>query len=228
MKSNIIKAAINLGCIPCNNIFDFYKEIGRDCKDVNGAAFDYILDVFAGTVREENAAAREKKLKMTFDPDAEDYPTAAIGGGDGDVIILNRISDPEEPVVLPEPIKEYFTYDEDDECYKSGGDENRALYITVLTDGDLLKGVYMLYGEQYRALAGDGTEVMNGRKALSGIFDCLDCKFEAVAVVPKEYFGTLHMQNRLELDALVAQQTVLFGKEAEIGGVPCLIIYSQR
>ena len=69
---------------------------------------------------------------------------------------------------------------------------------------------------------------MNGRKALSGIFDCLDCKFEAVAVVPKEYFGTLHMQNRLELDALVAQQTVLFEKEAEIGGVPCLIIYSQR
>ena len=74
MKSNIIKAAINLGCIPGNNIFDFYKEIGRDCEDVNGAAFDYILDVFAGTVREENAAAREKKLKMTFDPDAEDYP----------------------------------------------------------------------------------------------------------------------------------------------------------
>ena len=165
---------------------------------------------------------------MTFDPDAEDYPTAAIGGGDGDVIILNRISDPEETVVLPEPIKEYFTYDEDDECYNSGGDENRALYITVLTDGDLLKGVYMLYGEQYRALAGDGTEVMNGRKALSGIFDCLDCKFEAVAVVPKEYFGTLHMQNRLELDALVAQQTVLFEKDVEIGGVPCLIIYSQR
>ena len=63
---------------------------------------------------------------------------------------------------------------------------------------------------------------------MSGIFDCLDCKFEAVAVVPKEYFGTLHMQNRLELDALVAQQTVLFEKEVEIGGVPCLIIYSQR
>ena len=215
MKSNIIKAAINLGCIPGTKILEFYKEIGRDCADVNEAAFDYIQDVFAGTVREEDAATRAKKLKMTFDPDAEDYPTMAVGGGDGDVIILNRI--------VP-----FFTYDEDEESYKSGGDENRALYITVVTDGDLIKGVYMLYGEQYKALAGDGTEVENGRTAISKIFDCLDCKFEAVAVIPKEYYGTLHMQNRLELEALIAQQTALFEKEVEIDGVPCLIIYSQR
>ena len=92
MKSNIIKAAINLGCIPGTKILEFYKEIGRDCADVNEAAFDYIQDVFAGTVREEDAATRAKKLKMTFDPDAEDYPTMAVGGGDGDVIILNRIA----------------------------------------------------------------------------------------------------------------------------------------
>ena len=214
MKSNIIKAAINLGCIPGTKILEFYKEIGRDCADVNEAAFDYIQDIFAGTVREEDAATRAKKLKMTFDPDAEDYPTMAVGGG--------------ETVVLPEPITPFFTYDEDEECYKSGGDENRALYITVVTDGDLIKGVYMLYGEQYKALAGDGTEVENGRTAVSKIFDCLDCKFEAIAVVPKEYYGTLHMQNRLELESLIAQQTALFEKEVEIDGVPCLIIYSQR
>ena len=84
MKSNIIKAAINLGCIPGTKILEFYKEIGRDCADVNEAAFDYIQDIFAGTVREEDAATRAKKLKMTFDPDAEDYPTMAVGGGDGD------------------------------------------------------------------------------------------------------------------------------------------------
>ena len=228
MKSNIIKAAINLGCIPGTKIFEFYKEIGRDCESVNDAAFDYIQDIFAGTVRESDAAARAKKLKMTFDPDAEDYPTMAVGGGDGDVIILNRISDPEEETVLPEPITPFFTYDEDDECYKSGGDENPALYITVVTDGDLLKGVYMLYGEQYRALVTNGTEVANCRTAISKIFGCLDCKFEAVAVIPKEYYGKLHMQNRLELESLVAQQTALFEKEVEINGVPCLIIYSQR
>jgi len=228
MKSNIIKAAINLGCIPGTKILEFYKEIGRDCADVKEAAFDYIQDIFAGTVREEDAATRAKKLKMTFDPDAEDYPTMAVGGGDGDVIILNRISDGGETVVLPEPITPFFTYDEDEECYKSGGDENRALYITVVTDGDLIKGVYMLYGEQYKALAGDGTEVENGRTAVSKVFDCLDCKFEAVAVIPKEYYGTLHMQNRLELESLIAQQTALFEKEVEIDGVPCLIIYSQR
>ena len=80
----------------------------------------------------------------------------------------------------------------------------------------------------YKALAGDGTEVENGRTAVSKIFDCLDCKFEAIAVVPKEYYGTLHMQNRLELEALIAQQTALFEKEVEIDGVPCLIIYSQK
>ena len=36
------------------------------------------------------------------------------------------------------------------------------------------------------------------------------------------------MQNRLELEALIAQQTALFEKEVEIDGVPCLIIYSQK
>ena len=46
MKSNIIKAAINLGCIPGTKILEFYKEIGRDCADVNEAAFDYIQDIF--------------------------------------------------------------------------------------------------------------------------------------------------------------------------------------
>jgi len=135
---------------------------------------------------------------------------------------VNRINDEEIKREKLEKISEY------EESYKSGGDENRALYITVVTDGDLIKGVYMLYGEQYKALAGDGTEVENGRTAISKIFDCLDCKFEAVAVIPKEYYGTLHMQNRLELEALIAQQTALFEKEVEIDGVPCLIIYSQR
>ncbi len=228
MKSNIVKALINLGCIPGTKIFDFYKEIGRDCKTVNDAVYEYIQDIFAGTVREEDINARAKKIKLTFDPDAEDYPTAAIGGGDGDVIILNKIYNKKEKIILPEPITPFFTYDEDDECYKSGGDENRALYITVLIDEDKIKGVYLIYGEQYKNLVENGTDTDNARTAISKVFDCLDCKFEAVAIIPKDYYKALNMQNRLEIEALISQQTALFRKEVEIGDVSCFIIYSQR
>lgn len=227
MKSNIVKAAINFACIPCPKVLEFYKETGR-ATDINEAVTGYVKDLFAGTVREEDKAKREKKFSQIFDPDAKDYPQMAIGGGDGDVIIFNVLSSKDEDVTYPSHIETNFEYDEDNEKYipSTDAEQNKALYINAVTDGENLKGLYMIYGELYRALAGDGETVKNVVKACEKQFESLDCKFEAFALIPKDYYETLHKQNRLEIEALVPSGRI-YTKEMDVNGIEAIIYYIQ-
>ena len=63
--SNILKAFVNITKNPIVNLVDFYQ--GRNRINNSGKALEnYIQDIFAGTVDEDNETKRLKKLQEVF------------------------------------------------------------------------------------------------------------------------------------------------------------------
>lgn len=203
MKTNIVKAIINMGCIPCPDVKKYYQELGR-ADNLNSAVLEYIKDCFASTIREKTDASRNRKMSSFFSYTGEN-PSFAIMNGD--IVQVAIVTDKNEQVTYPDNVADVFKYDSASDEFKQADTDDsprQILYITAVTDGvDKLKALYATYGTVLSAYA-QGRTMDNPANLLNPIYTKTDeCKWEMMCVVPDSIYQTLHKQNRLELEALV-------------------------
>ena len=154
-KRNIVDAIIEIVKSPKHQLKQYSASLNR-ANDMGSALEEYCKDVFAGTVGETNKEQRIAKINEAFSYTGNQNNPPDIVLREGDAIEVKKITSPNAGIALNSSYPKRKLYSDStlltQECKNcDGGDweEKDMLYILGVVDGDCLKSLAMVYGDDY-------------------------------------------------------------------------------
>lgn len=153
--SNIINAIYNLINNPVIELKDFYKSKNR-ANSMGDALEEYIKDLFADTVNENDEQNRLKKISETFSylGNQNNPPDSILRLGDA--IEVKKIESKNSSLALNSSYPKHKIYSESklitEACRKcEDWSEKDIIYAVGVVNGMNLSSLCMIYGEDYAA-----------------------------------------------------------------------------
>jgi hypothetical protein len=154
-KRNIIDAIIEIVNSPKHRLKQYSSSLNR-ANDMGSALEDYCKDIFAGTVGETDREKRITKINEVFSytGNQNNPPDIILKGGDA--IEVKKIMSPNATIALNSSYPKCKLYSDStlitQECKNCDGGnwgEKDMLYIIGVVNGDNLRSLAMVYGDDY-------------------------------------------------------------------------------
>lgn len=153
--SNIIKAIINLVSNPITEITAYYNSRNR-ANNMGEALEEYVKDLYAGTVKEMDESARNKKISQVFSylGNQNNPPDSILRGGDA--IEVKKIESKDSSLALNSSYPKHKLYANSkmitEACRKcENWVEKDIIYTVGVVKKNILSNLWMVYGMDYAA-----------------------------------------------------------------------------
>ncbi|MDR1772274.1 MAG: NgoPII family restriction endonuclease [Hungatella sp.] len=163
METNIIRAIINLVNNPIIELKQ-YSESHNRANSMGESLEEYIKDIFAGTVNENDMMVRNKKISQSFSylGNQNNPPDSIINGGDA--IEVKKIENKGSFLALNSSYPKTKIFSNStmitDACRNcETWIEKDIIYTVGIVKNNLLSGLCMVYGEDYAASEGIYTRI---------------------------------------------------------------------
>ncbi|WP_026893371.1 NgoPII family restriction endonuclease [Lacrimispora aerotolerans] len=163
METNIIRAIINLVNNPIIELKQ-YSESHNRTNSMGESLEEYIKDIFAGTVNENDMMVRNRKISQCFSylGNQNNPPDSIINGGDA--IEVKKIENKGSFLALNSSYPKTKIFSNStmitDACRNcETWIEKDIIYTVGIVKNNLLSGLCMVYGEDYAASEGIYTRI---------------------------------------------------------------------
>ena len=169
--SNILKGFVNITKNPIVNLVDFYQ--GRNRINNSGKALEnYIQDIFAGTVDEDNETKRLEKLQEVFSYQGNQNNPPDLILKNSDAIEVKKLQSKNSAIALNSSYPKAKLFANSPMITNACStceewDEKDIIYTIGYTDDNSLKSLWLVYGdcfcadkEIYEELSLEGREIL--------------------------------------------------------------------
>ena len=188
MPASLLSAIANLVSEPMHELGDFYRNRNR-ANAMGDALEEYIKDLFAGTINENDPQVRLEKFSEIFSYSGNTNNPPDIILRDGDAIEVKKIESPGAEIALNSSYPKAKLFSDSPmitEACRSCEEwtEKEVMYIIGVVKGKQLKKLYIVYGTDYAASAETYERIKNTiRESVNSLADINSAKTDEIGRV---------------------------------------------